>query len=181
MKYDYYIIDSMYSVDECEYLRQKILENAVTEAYDRPADTSKIVDVKHFHYGSLKYELSKFSNCILDLNKNGFGFDLFQFNDYELLNYNEYDMKNNSHYGWHRDCVINEPYDIKLTALLNISNTDYEGGDFELFLNRPICIEKFKKPGSVLVFVSNIMHRVTPISKGKRMTISQWCTGPNWK
>jgi PKHD-type hydroxylase len=42
-------------------------------------------------------------------------------------------------------------------------------------------VPELKEPGSLLVFPSYIQHRVTPVTKGERVTISRWLSGPNFK
>jgi PKHD-type hydroxylase len=38
-----------------------------------------------------------------------------------------------------------------------------------------------KKKGSVLLFPSWILHRVTPVTKGVRKSIVVWVTGPKFR
>ena len=68
--------------------------------------------------------------------------------------------------------------DIKLTCLLNLSEETYEGGEF--------CAvgsdEKIKfDSGMGLIITSLIAHKVTPITKGERITLTYWAMGPSWK
>jgi predicted 2-oxoglutarate/Fe(II)-dependent dioxygenase YbiX len=181
MKHDYYLIENLYSYDECIDLNQKILQNTIKDINDRPAyGVKKTSSINHFHRGALREELRKFTNCILDINKNSYGFDIHQFNDYEPINYNVYDGRNLSEYGWHKDNTFSDVFDIKLTAILNTSQEEYEGGELQLFLNDITPITKLKT-GCMIIFYSAISHRITPVSKGTRTSISQWITGPTWK
>ena len=74
--------------------------------------------------------------------------------------------------------MTNPASDQKLTCLLNLSEKPYEGGDFYLtFDNKKI---KFKS-GEALIFNSLIAHKVSPITKGERITLTYWGIGPVWR
>lgn len=181
MKNDFYLIENLYSIEECKFINEKIKTIALHDVIDRPAfGVKKTSKIEYFHYKSLKEELSKFTNCILDVNKNFYGFNVHQFNDYEILHYNKYESSNNAEYGWHKDNTFSESYDIKLTAILNTSVEEYTGGELQLFLNDITSITKLKT-GCMIIFFSAISHRVIPVTNGTRTTISQWVTGPTWK
>ena len=61
---------------------------------------------------------------------------------------------------------------------LNLSEEAYEGGEF-ISMGQP---EKLKfDSGDGLVVNSLIAHRVTPITKGKRITLTYWANGPLWR
>ena len=67
---------------------------------------------------------------------------------------------------------------MKLTCLLNLSEEPYEGGDFYLAVNK----EKLEfGSGDGLVFTSLIAHKITPITKGERISLTYWGDGPAWK
>ena len=182
MKYDYFYYLDLYTKEECQILNELIQEQLDPSVIDIKAEgVSKTSTVGSFALGKLKTELEKFNQTIISINRNNFGFDVFETCDLEFLNYNTYSSENNGQYDWHSDKVLNECYDIKLTAILNIGTDEYEGGNFEMFLNTPTVIEEISTPGSMLVFPSFLYHRVTPVTKGKRKTISRWVNGPTIK
>ena len=41
--------------------------------------------------------------------------------------------------------------------------------------------EGFKAQGSVLVFPSYLVHRVSEITKGTRRSLVNWIEGPRWR
>ena len=108
----------------------------------------------------------------------------------EAAQFTEYAL--NQHYDWHNDAWI-EPYskegplrgsNRKLSMTLNLSDSkDYKGGELE-FMNitnngkvkKWKCTEILPK-GSVCVFPSTIWHRVTPVTKGKRLSLVKWVSG----
>ena len=67
---------------------------------------------------------------------------------------------------------------MKLTCLLNLSEETYEGGEFCLLSSNNS--QEFTS-GMGLIFNSLIAHKVTPVTKGERITLTYWAEGPSWK
>ena len=113
------------------------------------------------------------------VNKKVFGYDIFWNFPMESFNYNVYDKS--GEYYWHTDVTKNKECDIKLTCLLNLSEEPYEGGEFHTIGNRnPNENIKFTS-GMGLIFNSLIAHKVTPVTKGERITLTYWGVGPSWR
>ena len=111
---------------------------------------------------------------------NFFGFDLHPLTSFKKLNYNIYDE--GTEYNWHIDAVPTDPVrDIKLTALLNLSEENYEGGELVLFRANEIICNEFNTPGSAIIFPSYINHKVNKIVSGKRHTLAIWMSGPKFR
>ena len=82
-------------------------------------------------------------------------------------------------YTWHTDGIYNNPHkDIKLTCLLNLSEESYEGGEFNL--DGDDDNPQFTS-GKGLIVHPYRRHKVTPVTKGKRITLTYWAEGPSWK
>ncbi len=105
----------------------------------------------------------------------------------ELLQFGVYTKED--HYTWHVDDVIHNPEPRKLTTILMLSDKEnYEGGD--LLFNDGVdkdenivgvkC-DEIESKGSIVVFPSVILHKVSPILSGQRMTLVSWTHGPNWR
>ena len=109
------------------------------------------------------------------LNRAIFGYDIYWDFHLEAMNYNVYGE--NGQYNWHIDRNPKGPEDMKLTCLLNLSEEPYEGGDFHVVGAGPI---KFTS-GEGLVINSLLAHKVTPITKGERITLTYWAYGPSWR
>ena len=110
------------------------------------------------------------------INKKVFGYDIYWDFHLETLNYNVYGI--GGEYGWHIDANDVYEYDSKLTCLLNLSEETYEGGKFKLVtLNE----EKKFTTGMGLIINSLIAHKVTPVTKGERITLTYWAHGPTWR
>lgn len=182
MKYDYVWHKNLYTIEECQSLKKLCAEHVNVSVEDKKAEgVKKTAHVGSFALGPLRSVLEKFNQTIISVNRNSFGLDVFETCNQEYLNLNVYNWVNKGEYSWHADKVLNEPYDIKLTAILNVGTEELIGGNFELFLNEPIVIEEINEPGTLLVFPSFIQHRVTPVTSGERVTISRWVNGPTYK
>ena len=94
------------------------------------------------------------------------------------LNYNVY--KEGAEYSWHSDgSDHSHNFDQKYTVLINLSEQPYEGGEFDLFDNGPQEM-KFTS-GDILMFTSHMPHRVRPVTKGERITLTYWMVGPKFQ
>ena len=69
-----------------------------------------------------------------------------------------------------------------MTVLLN---DNYEGGEFQFSIcNQEKCeryVPEFNKAGSIIVFPSDMEHRVAPVIKGVRYSLVVWFLGPPFK
>ena len=112
------------------------------------------------------------------INKNVYGYDIYWDFHLETLNYNVYGI--GGEYRWHIDATTDTTItaDVKLTCLLNLSEEPYEGGEF-CTINRTEEI-KFDS-GHGLIINPLIAHKITPVTKGERITLTYWATGPLWR
>ncbi|MGO7543271.1 2OG-Fe(II) oxygenase [Rhizobium ruizarguesonis] len=81
-------------------------------------------------------------------------------------------------FGWHNDYSHGLPdAPRKLTIIFQLSEpSDYEGGLLQVMSND---IETApRKRGSIIVFPSILMHRVTPVTAGLRRALVAWIAGP---
>ena len=69
----------------------------------------------------LKENLNKVFSYIIESNQNNYGYDIFNFNDENELHFNIY--KKNQEYEWHIDSTNEKSSDIKLTVLINVSDS----------------------------------------------------------
>ena len=71
---------------------------------------------------------------------------------------------------------------LSMTVLLN---SNYEGGEFQFATyNQEECTvetPEFNKTGMIIVFPSDMEHRVTPVTKGVRYSLVVWFLGPPFK
>ena len=162
--------------------------NLICEKYydsfyeDKPAkNVVKTADVKIIKWKFLKPAMHNVLDTWIEKNKFIFGFDLFQTSNIDLWNINLYESKNKSEYDFHTDTTDDHVSDIKLTGIVNISEEPYEGGEFIAFYGGKFAeIPEIKNPGSSILLKHGILHKVNPVTKGIRKTLSYWFQGPKF-
>lgn len=90
----------------------------------------------------------------------------------------------NGHYDWHSDYGTSNRGDWtrKLSASVLVSDpSEYEGGDLEFIDYHGNVINTPKEKGTIIVFDSRVPHRVTPVTKGRRVSLVTWMYGPKLK
>lgn len=94
-------------------------------------------------------------------------------NFFDSLLLNCYSENVKAKYDWHIDTApINCNYEINLTLLMNLSMDNYEGGEFKIFDGEEIHIKEFDTPGTIIMFPSYINHKVTPVTRGERRSLT---------
>lgn len=113
----------------------------------------------------------------MEANRQCFNFDITYVPAIQYSKYTE-----GSFYGWHHDIdwFDDKGYDRKLSVIVQLSPPEqYSGGDFEFkHIDAP---EKFRTQGSILVFPSYHVHRVTKVVQGERNSLVAWVEGPRWR
>lgn len=127
-------------------------------------------------------------NQIIEMANNQFyGFDL---NGFESFQYTEYESEELGRYDFHMDTIMgsNMPNDmietrkLSLTLCLNEYGVDYEGGEFQVNAGQEKDAETaVAKRGRAFLFPSFMIHRVAPVTKGKRKSLVVWTMGPKFK
>ena len=109
-----------------------------------------------------------------EANTINWNFDLTHTTDYiQLANYTS---EGEGHYGWHQDFGADTIR--KLSYVLQLSRPDeYEGGELQLQCGSTIETIP-KERGRITMFPSWVFHRVTPVTKGARQTLTTWLLGP---
>jgi PKHD-type hydroxylase len=127
---------------------------------------------KTWEFTEIYLKIFNFTN---KLNKDTFNFNL---NKIQELQYTEYDESYQGHYDWHTDIGLKYTSQRKLSISIQLSDSsEYEGG--ELQINTGGHIKTCKKTkGTLIVFPSFLLHRVTPVTKGTRRSLVLWVVGP---
>jgi len=82
------------------------------------------------------------------------------------------------HYDFHVDTLDpKHPRKISVILMLSEKGVDYKGGDFEIKDDGLVELSK----GDMLVFPSDLLHRVNPVTEGKRTSLITWVRGPEWR
>lgn len=118
------------------------------------------------------------SNQIMEANK-----ALWQFNLHTIIDniqYTEYEG-NGGHYDWHLDIGPRSINHRKVSVVVQLSDPDdYVGGNLELHPgSNSFAVPRGK--GTVVVFPSFLLHRVTPLTSGLRRSLVLWAGGEPYK
>jgi len=139
----------------------------------------KNFEPKSISWGKIKSKLENALDKILTVNDYDIGCDLFNIHDTDHLLLNEYTTKKK--YDWHIDGSGSEIFHTKLTVLINMSTEPYSGGKFELMMNNQQPVPELDKTGNAVIFRSHTPHRVTPVTKGTRKSLTFFLSGPRWR
>jgi len=176
MKVKYWYWNKYLSMKNIKDINKKIKTHYIVEK-DHPAHSKKTSIVKFIKYNALK---SYLNNCIINLydcNEKQFGAKLYDFPEDTILHYNIYST--GAEYNWHIDANRDDEYDIKFTVLINVSKEPYKGGKFKIwYAEKPTTVAELDEPGNMVMFRSYHLHKVTPVTKGIRQTLTLFLTGP---
>ena len=124
-----------------------------------------------------------------DANKScGWNFDIDWYESVQISKYELGEM-----YGWHTDPMSveymgknHDNYKDKMRklSLIALLSDNFEDGNLQVALQdgEKVNIETIELSlGSIVVFPSFTWHRVTPLTKGVRHSLSMWCLGPSFK
>lgn len=125
----------------------------------------------------LGWLIDRFHAAFFEVNTNHFKFDLYGLT--ESIQFTEY-SKLNDKYDYHTDSTLGSPVR-KLSATVQLSDENsYKGCNVELKLENKNKILN-RKQGSMTIFPSYILHRVTPLLEGTRYSLVNWVGGPRFK
>lgn len=106
---------------------------------------------------------------------------------YHLEGYNKkdpplvfkYSADREDHYVWHTDSMDGDSVR-KLSFTIQLTDpADYDGGDLEFM---PAVTDKtIRAQGTITIFPSYMVHRVSPVTRGVRHTIVGWIYGPDFR
>jgi PKHD-type hydroxylase len=152
-------------------------KNPVKNEYgvDEAVRKSKVAFVQPIP--EMHWVYQRLTGLCLELNKQFFNFDLFGFT--ESLQFTEYKPPGGN-YNFHIDRAAGIVAR-KLSIVLQLTpEEDYVGGDFEIYIgNEPQKL--FRKQGTLLVFPSYALHRVTAVTEGTRNSLVGWISGKPFK
>ena len=180
--FNYFYWNNLFSEQEVKNINSLLTKNKkekeeLSLKAEGSKKTSTVYSIKIKH---LRKYLNKAISYIIKNNQDQYGYDLFEITDEEAVNYNIY--KKGEQYGWHIDADHTKSSDIKLTALINVSDNSFSGGDFYLLnSNIPLPVPELNNSGSMVIFNSFTLHKINPIKKGIRKTITIFVRGPAFK
>jgi PKHD-type hydroxylase len=120
------------------------------------------------------------TDMVNGLNAHYFQYDLMYI---ESLQFTEYDGDNSdpAFYGQHIDSSVKNNGSRKLSFSILLSDENsFDGGDLMLYYQKD-GVPAVKKQGVAVAFPSNLLHEVTPVTKGIRYSLVGWVVGPRFK
>jgi predicted 2-oxoglutarate/Fe(II)-dependent dioxygenase YbiX len=158
--------------EECDLLLNFSLDNLKLNIGETIGAYSRKSDVAFYPYYKTFPFLYEKINQVLSNEINVKGFDLnykdseFQFTKYTVGDY----------FNWHKDIIgdVITRQDRYCSMVIQL-NDDYEDGDLEIKLTNDgnsLIVEK--GIGNLVIFLSDMEHRVTNVTKGNRYTLVNW-------
>jgi len=93
-----------------------------------------------------------------------------------------YDSSDAGFFDWHLDIGGMDKGVRKLSVSVPLNDAaDFEGGDLEFLSSGSTPQKVEQKIGHPVVFPSWLVHRVSPVTRGKRYSMVCWISGPSWK
>lgn len=180
---DFVTLEHFLSKEETDWLKQLWNPNAsesatlskdegISEDYQqRKSDVMFLTPEQ-----SLIWIFEKLGHAAIQNNAQYFQFELSGF--FEELQLAKYDKE--GHFDWHMDFGKTQSKR-KLSLSIQLSDPEtYEGGNLQFLLNN----QPHDAPrglGTLIIFPSYVMHRVTPVTSGSRMSIVGWVSGPPYR
>lgn len=92
-----------------------------------------------------------------------------------------YSSDGGQHYDWHVDWGTGNATYRKVTVVAHLSGTDeFTGGHLQVATSsRPV--DAYQEAGTVTIFPTFMLHRVTPVTSGCRSAAVAWVLGPSFR
>ena len=178
---DGYSIQAKFSREECLRIinigKSHQLHNGTTGSSASDYRRSKICWLPNDNTTGWIYD--RLEKCVLEANLRweirvyGFG---------ENLQFTEYDEKYQGHYNTHMDLGRDDNMRFrKISIVVHLTDpSEFQGGELILHtaynaLNGRVMENE---QGTVTLFPSFLLHKVTPVTKGRRYSLVLWVTGP---
>lgn len=153
----------------------------VENAEYRKVMTSQLVPQDAISGSDISWLFARVRDRVMWANADHFRFDLHGL--WQNINYLRYDeAKTESeipgHYDWHQDFGGGESSQRKLSVVIQLSKPeDYDGCRLHLHNEREFDPGHVQQ-GDMVIFPSWTVHRVTPITRGRRRALVSWVSGP---
>jgi len=130
--------------------------------------------------GSASWVMQRIMGAVAKANRETFNFDITEFR--EKLQVAAYDESEAGHYDWHSDIGEGQIAQFrKATIVTQLSPPNaYEGGGLEVNLGSRVLTAD-REQGSATLFASFMLHRVIPVTKGTRYSLTCWSHGPRFR
>ncbi|MCU4655008.1 2OG-Fe(II) oxygenase [Roseibacterium sp. SDUM158016] len=113
---------------------------------------------------------------VREANREVFDFDITEFAESPQVA--RYGAEREGHFGWHSDIGEGRLAERrKLTIVVQLSEPDeYDGGTLEVMPGAG-ALSAERARGAATLFPSFVLHRVVPVTRGQRHSLTVWCHG----
>lgn len=124
--------------------------------------------------------MERLIRLVAQANRDAFDADLTDFA--ESAQIARYGAEREGHFGWHSDIGKGtQAARRKLTIVIQLSDpAAYDGGTLELWPDASITTAP-RSRGTAAIFPAYVLHRVTPVTRGTRWSLTLWAHGPSWR
>ncbi|SFP76891.1 2OG-Fe(II) oxygenase [Tranquillimonas alkanivorans] len=124
--------------------------------------------------------MDRIIDVVREANRDVFGFDLTEFAESPQVA--RYGAEREGHFDWHSDVGEGAlAAKRKLTMVVQLSEpADYEGGALQVMPSAHV-VEAGRALGTATLFPSFLLHRVTPVTRGARHSLTIWAHGPAFR
>lgn len=177
--------DPVFSIDECNRiieLGKNLPSHDARVGADR--NTTKVLEKNHkvrltnvswIPFKQAPWMYARLEHWMHTINNKHMGFYQLQIGEY--AQFTVYSKKH--HYDWHTDssvefsktCAVRK---MSMSILLN-NPKEFKGGELQLIDKKKSLV---LKQGYAIFFASFIAHRVLPVKKGTRISLTMWFGGP---
>lgn len=124
--------------------------------------------------------MDRIIDVVREANREVYGFDLNDFS--ESAQVARYGAEREGHFSWHSDVGDGRlAARRKLTMVVQLSDpAEYEGGVLEVWPSSQVVSAPLER-GTATLFPSYLLHRVTPVTRGARHSLTIWAHGPQFR
>ena len=179
---NYYWFENGFTTQEIDTIVNGSLEYEFQKAIimdEGNTDKFRKSNIKWLPFDS-KWEwvIDKIMSQVTEANKTIWNFDLKSIID--NIQYTEYEG-NGGHYDWHLDIGPGSISHRKISITIQLSDPEeYVGGDLQIMTGSEYTTVPRGK-GTVVIFPSFLLHRVTPLTSGLRRSLVLWAGGEPYK
>jgi len=140
----------------------------------------RTVDTYEIAYSdTTRWIFEKIATAVGNANAEYYRYDLYGItHGLQLLHYKSSEL---AHYDWHIDCGDGTSAHRKISVSVPLTPRDqYKGGEL-IINNNGTELTAIDEQGSISMFPSFQLHKVTPVTEGERWAIVIWINGPRFK
>jgi len=177
---EFYYFENAFTDEEIKMIQATALkvepESGTTASSDNPNEGIRKSEIRWLYDAPWLYK--RLWTMIEEANRNVWNFNLSHGRD--AIQHTIY-TEGGGHYDWHMDAGHGMMRHRKVSLTVQLTDTDdYEGGELQLWRGQnPLDAPRGK--GTVVIFPSYMMHRVTEVTKGTRESLVLWVGGDHYR